>query len=105
MCRPDRLTGLAQSRWLASYNAWGDWLNASYTLPDGQGSVKIGDAYGPRRERMFRRCLLSVPQTSENNCDISVSLQDFEFIAPEAARTFHGGARAPSNMWQRAIFS
>lgn len=27
----EAIDGVAQSHWLASYDAWGDWLNASYT--------------------------------------------------------------------------
>jgi hypothetical protein len=61
------MDGLAQSRWMASYNAWGDWLNASYSPPDSQGSLTIGDTYTTRRAKMFRRWLLSLPQNTEKD--------------------------------------
>ena len=63
----EKVDGLSQSRWLASYNAWGDWLNSTYTLPDRGGSLQISDTYNPRRDKMFRRWLLSMPQNAENS--------------------------------------
>ena len=63
------IEGVDQSHWLASYDAWGDWLNASYTLPDGGGTLKIPDTYTPKREKMFRRWLLSLPEGMENDVD------------------------------------
>jgi hypothetical protein len=56
----EAIEGVAQSRWLASYNSWGDWLNAEYT-PTGGTPLKIADTYTSRREKMFRRWLLSMP--------------------------------------------
>lgn len=56
------ISGLAQSRWMASYNAWGDWLNAAYAPAGANGAVSIADTYEPRRARMFRRWLVSLPE-------------------------------------------
>jgi hypothetical protein len=63
----EEMDGLAQSRWLASYNAWGDWLNASYTVPDSGDSLTISDTYNARRDKMFRRWLLSMPEDAERS--------------------------------------
>ena len=41
----EAIDGLAQSRWLASYNSWGGWLNADYA-PPGSSNLKIQDTYG-----------------------------------------------------------
>ena len=60
----EAIDGLAQSRWLAAYDSWGDWLNASYTPPNKPNVPKIADTYGPRRKNMFRRWLLSMPQSN-----------------------------------------
>jgi hypothetical protein len=60
------IDGVEQSRWLASYNAWGDWLNTQYTPPDG-GSLDISDTYDARREAMFRRWLVSLPPGAERD--------------------------------------
>jgi hypothetical protein len=70
----EKVEGLAQSRWLASYNAWGDWLNSTHTLPNGGGSLRIGDTYNARRDRMFRRWLLSMPENAENSIKAPDSL-------------------------------
>lgn len=63
----ESIQGVDQAHWLASYNSWGDWLNATYTLPGVVDPLTIADTYTPRRERMFRRWLLSLPKTSEND--------------------------------------
>lgn len=69
----EAIDGLAQSRWLASYDSWGGWLNEEYSRPDG-GSLKIQDTYGKGREPMFRRWLLSLPEGTEENIDAPKSL-------------------------------
>jgi hypothetical protein len=56
------IDGVEQSRWLASYDAWGNWLNAEYTRPDGGGTLQIQDTYTPQRKAMFRRWLVSLPE-------------------------------------------
>lgn len=38
-------------------------------------------------------------------CDISASLRDFEFVAPEAARPLYEASRSPCKVQQRGIFS
>lgn len=65
----EAIEGVSQSRWLACYNSWGDWLNASYTAPNGGGSLKISDTYSVGREQMFRRWLLSLPEGMERDLD------------------------------------
>lgn len=61
------IDGVAQSHWLASYNSWGDWLNNTYTPPGTSSSLTIQDTYAPRREKMFRRWLLSLPKGMETD--------------------------------------
>lgn len=78
------MDGVAQSHWLASYNSWGDWLNNDYSLPDGGGTLKIQDTYAPRRERMFRRWLLTLPQgmATDPKAPLSISnLNDPDWVA------------------------
>jgi hypothetical protein len=70
----ETIEGVEQSRWLASYNAWGDWLNGNYTPPEGGAPLKISDTYGPKRERMFRRWLLSLPPGREKEISAPNSL-------------------------------
>jgi hypothetical protein len=63
------IDGVDQSRWLASYNSWGNWLNADYTLPDGGGPLQIQDTYTPQRKEMFRRWLVSLPEGMSEDVD------------------------------------
>ncbi len=74
----ETIEGVDQSHWLASYNSWGDWLNASYTPPSGGGTLKISDTYGPKRDKMFRRWLLSMPYGKESNIDAPSSLTGWD---------------------------
>ena len=69
----EEIDGVDQSHWLASYNAWGDWLNASYT-PEGGSTLSIASTYTPKREPMFRRWLLSLPVGDETKIDAPNSL-------------------------------
>ncbi len=58
------IDGLEQSHWMASYNAWGGWLNNEYEIIDDHGSplsLDISDTYVDRRSPMFRRWLVSLP--------------------------------------------
>ena len=57
----ETIDGVAQSRWLGSYEAWGSWLNANYALPEGGSPLSIQDTYEIGRKKMFRRWLLSLP--------------------------------------------
>lgn len=66
------IEGVGQSHWLASYNSWGNWLNANHSLAQG-GSLKISDTYSPGREKMFRRWLLSLPAGMERTLLAPVS--------------------------------
>jgi hypothetical protein len=69
----DEIEGVSQSHWLASYNAWGDWLNASYTPPGG-GSLTIDKTYEPKRKAMFRRWLISLPAGKDTDINAPNSL-------------------------------
>ncbi|MCU0781334.1 MAG: hypothetical protein MUF04_09575, partial [Akkermansiaceae bacterium] len=66
-----------QPHWLASYDAWGDWLNARYTRSGGN-SLAIRDTYTPRRQAMFRRWLLSLPEgmTTQDGAPLKISSWD-----------------------------
>ena len=66
------IEGVAQPHWLASYQSWGSWLNADYTLPDGGGKLKIQDTYDSGRRKMFRRWLLSLPQDKQRDVAAAV---------------------------------
>ncbi|MCH7225070.1 hypothetical protein [Haloferula sp. A504] len=68
----EKIDGVNQSRWLASYDSWGGWLNADYT-PPGRSTLQIQDTYTPRREAMFRRWLVSLPEAARN--DVSAPLR------------------------------
>ncbi|MFK7849957.1 MAG: hypothetical protein AB8D78_03165, partial [Akkermansiaceae bacterium] len=67
------MDGVAQSRWLGSYDSWGGWLNGEYTRPDG-GTLTIQDTYSKGRSAMFRRWLLSLPEGMESNLDLPKTL-------------------------------
>ena len=75
--KPDTeaMEGVTRSHWLASYNAWGDWLNSIYISPD-IGTANIYETYSPGRERMFRRWLLSLPDGMEKTLKAPVSPAD-----------------------------
>lgn len=71
------IDGIAQARWLATYDSWGNWLNADYTPPGGS-SINIRDTYTPKRETMFRSWLLSMPPGSETNPHAADSLNGWD---------------------------
>ncbi len=66
---PDTETveGVEQPHWLASYESWGSWLNASYENPASGETLTIQDTYTPEREKMFRRWLVSLPEDMSGN--------------------------------------
>ncbi|MCH7228715.1 hypothetical protein [Haloferula sp. A504] len=68
----ERIDGVAQPHWMASYHSWGGWLNDSYA-PRGGRSLTIADTYGPRREPMFRRWLVSLPGDLGNDINAASS--------------------------------
>lgn len=70
----ERIDGVRQSRWLASYDSWGSWLNADYTPPGKESPLQIQDTYTPRREAMFRRWLVSLPGNLDE--DVNSPLRD-----------------------------
>ena len=63
------IEGVKQSHWLASYESWGSWLNASYENPASGDTLTIQQTYTPRRESMFRRWLLSMPESMSKDAD------------------------------------
>lgn len=66
----EEIEGVEQPHWLASYESWGNWLNASYQNPDSGVTLNtIRETYSPQRESMFRRWLLSLPKGMENDAD------------------------------------
>lgn len=68
-----QIEGVNQPHWLASYNAWGSWLNANYTIPGESSPLKIQDTYVDKRKPMFRRWLLSMPKGDELNPELAMS--------------------------------
>jgi hypothetical protein len=72
------IDGIAQPHWLASYNAWGNWLNAKYTLPSGGSSLSIQDTYAPKRDKMFRQWLLSLPAGREMDVNAADSVSGWD---------------------------
>jgi hypothetical protein len=71
------IEGVAQSHWLSSYNAWGDWLSAKYAPPGGS-LLSISDTYQPRRKTMFRRWLLSLPAGKEADINAPLLINDWD---------------------------
>ena len=65
----EEIDGVDQSRWLASYNSWGGWLNATYTPPGGKSALRIQDTYTPERTAMFRRWMVSLPDDMIDDVD------------------------------------
>ncbi len=63
----EEIEGVDQPHWLAAYDSWGNWLNASYDHPETGSTLNIQDTYTPRRESMFRRWLLSLPEGMERD--------------------------------------
>jgi hypothetical protein len=69
----EAIEGVDQPHWLASYDSWGSWLNASYDHPETGSTLNIRDTYTPRRESMFRRWLLSLPEGLDGNVNAPLS--------------------------------
>ncbi len=69
-----QIDDVAQPRWLASYDAWGNWLNADYTPPGKNLLPSIRATYERNRASMFRRWLLSMPQGSDKDANAAGSL-------------------------------
>ena len=74
----EAIQGVDQSRWLGTYNSWGSWLNADYELPDGGPTMNIAGTYTSRREAMFRRWLLSLPNQMELDVNAPNSIGDWD---------------------------
>jgi len=70
--KTEAIEGVARSRWLASYDSWGNWLNASYTNPRTSANLTIQNTYQKGRRQMFRRWLLSLPPGQEIDIDAPV---------------------------------
>ncbi|BDS06608.1 hypothetical protein NT6N_16480 [Oceaniferula spumae] len=104
-----QIDGLQQSRWCASYNAWGSWLNGSYTVPklDGNSgnSYVIQDTYVSKREPMFRRWLLSLPIGMETDINAPVhgaGLTDDNSVVIVGKGTLGEGSTIPDDQITRA---
>jgi hypothetical protein len=69
----EKIDGVGQSRWLASYDSWGNWLNASYTNPRTGSNLTIQNTYSKGRSPMFRRWLLSLPPGQETDINAPLS--------------------------------
>lgn len=71
------INGIEQSRWMASYHSWGNWLNDTYTLPGSTNTLSIQDTYNRGREPMFRRWLLSLPENKKSDINAPASISDW----------------------------
>ena len=75
----EKIEGVHQPHWLASYNSWGGWLNGSYSPPDSaSGPLTIAATYTPQREKMFRRWLLSLPDSVSGNVSAPVNISGWD---------------------------
>jgi hypothetical protein len=72
----EQIDGIEQPRWLASYDSWGNWLNASYA-PSGRPAGPILNTYTAKRSTMFRRWLLSMPAELETNANAVDSISSW----------------------------
>lgn len=69
------IDGVEQPHWLASYDSWGGWLNGKYT-PEGDNTSsvsEISDTYGAKRSTMFRRWLVSLPDSMKSDVNAPVT--------------------------------
>ena len=74
----ETIDGVDQPHWLASYESWGSWLNAPYENPFSGDTLTIQDTYTPKREKMFRRWLLSLPEGMSENDSAPVNLNNWD---------------------------
>ena len=74
----EAIEGVSTQHWLASYESWGSWLNASYQNPSSSETLNIQDTYTPKREKMFRRWLLSLPDGMSENINAPVNLSGWD---------------------------
>lgn len=74
----EKIDGVAQPHWMATYDSWGDWLNAPYQRSGSGTALSIADTYTPRREKMFRRWLLSVPSALDRKDDAPIRLSGWD---------------------------
>ena len=72
--KTEAIEGVNQPNWLASYESWGSWLNAPYKNPASGETLKIQDTYAPKREKMFRRWLLSLPEGMSGNVNAPINI-------------------------------
>jgi len=98
-----------QSRWLASYNAWGGWLSGSYTVPKLDGSpgdtLNIADTYNKQRKPMFRRWLVSLPETMKTDIDaplLGAGLNEDNSTIMVGQGTLGDGSDVPADQITRA---
>jgi len=74
----EAIDGVSQPHWLASYDSWGAWLNASYDHPASGETLNIRDTYTPGRKKMFRRWLLSLPEGMDGDVDAPVNASGWD---------------------------
>ncbi|MFT6793018.1 MAG: hypothetical protein ACJAR1_001007 [Rubritalea sp.] len=74
----EAIEGVSQPHWLASYESWGSWLNASYENPSSGETLNIQETYTPKREKMFRRWLLSLPESMSTDIDALVNVSGWD---------------------------
>lgn len=74
----EAIEGVSQPNWLASYESWGSWLNAPYTNPETGATLNIRDTYQPKREKMFRRWLLSLPDGMGEDINAPLNLSGWD---------------------------
>ncbi len=108
----EEIDGMTQSRWLASYNSWGNWLSEKYTVPQADGtngtSYSIQDTYKAKRSPMFRRWLVSLPEGKETDIDAPVSgagMTDSNSVIMLGQGTLGTGSRVPNDQITRAYLN
>ena len=74
----EAIEGVDQPHWLASYESWGNWLNASYENPATGETLTIQDTYTSGREKMFRRWLVSLPEETSGDVDAPLNLNGWD---------------------------
>jgi hypothetical protein len=105
----EKIDGVSQPHWLASYNSWGDWLNGSYSPPDSTSPpFAIAATYTPQREKMFRRWLLSLPDSVSGNVSAPVNISgwdDSNSVVLVGAGSLGGSAQTSPEQVTRAFLN
>ena len=95
----EEIDEVAQPHWTAVYDSWGNYLNGEYT-PDGKSTADvrtIADTYVSKRAPMFRRWLISLPESLQNDVDsAATALSEDDTVLMVGAGTLgaeHAAAR------------